>query len=60
MIGTILDVELKKTRKKESIRFPDASGLKHKRKSNICVVVDTSGSVSDKELCDFFSEIHHV
>ena len=60
MIGTVIDVELKKTRKKESIRFPDASGLKHKRKSNICVIVDTSGSVSDKELCEFFSEIHHV
>ena len=60
MIGTIIDVELKKTRKKESIRFPDASGLKHKKKSNICVIVDTSGSVSNQELCDFFSEIHHV
>ena len=60
MIGTILDIELKKTRKKESIRFPDASGLKHKRKSNICVIVDTSGSVSNDELCDFFSEINYV
>lgn len=60
MIGTIQDIELKKTRKRESIRFPDASGLKHKRKSNICVIVDTSGSVSNKELCDFFSEINHV
>lgn len=60
MIGTIIDVELKKTRKKESIRFPDASGLKHKKKSNICVIVDTSGSVSNQELCDFFSEIKHV
>lgn len=60
MIGTAIDVELKKTRKKESIRFPDASGLKHKKKSNICVIVDTSGSVSNKELCDFFSEIYHV
>lgn len=60
MIGTIIDIELKKTRKKESIRFPDASGLKHKKKTSICVIVDTSGSVSNKELCDFFSEIHHV
>lgn len=60
MIGTMLDIELKKTRKKESIRFPDASGLKHKRKSNICVIVDTSGSVSNEELCEFFSEIYHV
>jgi predicted metal-dependent peptidase len=60
MIGTVIDVELKKTRKKESIRFPDASGLKHKKKSSICVIVDTSGSVSNNELCDFYSEIHHV
>ena len=60
MLGTIIDIELKKTRKKESIRFPDASGLKHRKKSNICVIVDTSGSVSNQELCDFFSEIYHV
>ena len=60
MLGTAIDINLKKTRKKESIRFPDASGLKHKKKSSICVIVDTSGSVSNKELCDFFSEINHV
>ena len=60
MIGTVQDIELKKTRKRESIRFPDASGLKHKKRSNICVVVDTSGSVSKKELKEFFSEIYHV
>lgn len=60
MLGTIIDVDIKKTRKKESNRFPDASGLKHKRKSNIFLVIDTSGSVSDSELCDFFSEIHHI
>lgn len=60
MLGTIIDVDIKKTRKKESNRFPDASGLKHKRKSNIFLVIDTSGSVSDKELCDFFSEINHI
>lgn len=60
MIGTIQDIELKKTRKKESIRFPDASGLKHKKRSNICIVVDTSGSISNKDLVDFFAEIYHV
>jgi len=60
MIGTVQDIELKKTRKRESIRFPNASGLKHKKRSNICVVVDTSGSVSNRELEDFFSEIHHA
>ena len=60
MLGTIIDVDIKKTRKKESNRFPDASGLKHKRKSNIFLVIDTSGSVSGKEACDFFSEINHI
>lgn len=59
-IGTIVDIELKKTRKKESIRFPDACGLKHKKKSQVMVAVDTSGSVSSKELQDFFSEISHI
>ena len=59
-LGSVLDVELRKSRKRENIRFPDASGTKHKRKSQIFVVVDTSGSVSPTDLCDFFSEIHHI
>lgn len=59
-LGTMIDVELKKTRKRESVRFPGASGSKHKRKAKVLVVVDTSGSISTKDLCDFFSEINHV
>lgn len=59
-LGSVLDVELRKSRKRENIRFPDASGTRHKRKSQIFVVVDTSGSVSPTDLCDFFSEIHHI
>lgn len=59
-LGSIIDIELKKTRKKESIRFPDCAGIKHKRKAQILVVVDTSGSISKNDLCDFFSEIHHI
>lgn len=59
-LGSVIDVELKKSRKKESIRFPDASGIKHKRKAQIFVIVDTSGSISSTDLCDFFSEIHHI
>lgn len=59
-LGTMIDVELKKTKKRESIRFPGASGSKHKRKAKVLVVVDTSGSISQNDLCDFFSEIHHV
>lgn len=59
-LGSVIDVELRKSRKRENIRFPDASGTRHKRKSQIFVVVDTSGSVSPTDLCDFFSEIHHI
>lgn len=60
MIGTIMDISLRKSRKKESLRFPDVSGIKHRKKTRIMVAIDTSGSVSNKELCDFFSEITHV
>lgn len=59
-LGTALDEQIRKSRKKESLRFPDASGIKHKRKSNILVAIDTSGSVSNEDLCDFFSEINHI
>lgn len=59
-LGSVLDIELRKSRKRENIRFPDASGTRHKRKSQIFVVVDTSGSISPNDLCDFFSEIHHI
>ena len=59
-LGSIIDVEIKKSRKKESVRFPDAAGIKHRRKSKVFVIVDTSGSISHTDLGDFFSEIHHV
>lgn len=60
LIGTQISIDLKKTRKKESIRFPDSSAVKYRKKSKIFVAIDTSGSVNDKELCDFFSEINHI
>lgn len=59
-LGSVIDIELRKTRKKENIRFPEASGTRHRKKSQIFVIVDTSGSISEKDLCDFFSEIHHI
>jgi predicted metal-dependent peptidase len=59
-LGSVIDIELKKSRKKESVRFPDCAGIRHKRKSQILVVVDTSGSISKNDLCDFFSEVHHI
>lgn len=60
MIGTAQSIDLKKTRKKESIRFPDSSAVKYRKRSQILVAVDTSGSVNNQEICDFFSEINHI
>lgn len=60
MLGSIYDVNIKKTRRKESIRFPESAGIKHKKKVSILVAVDTSGSVSNSELVEFFSEITHI
>lgn len=50
----------KKTRRKESKRFSGSPALRIKTKQHILVAVDTSGSVSDTELQEFFSEIYHI
>lgn len=60
MLGSVYDVSLRSTRYKENVRFPDAAGIKHNKKVRIMVAVDTSGSVADNELEDFFSEINHI
>ena len=60
MIGNTITSEITLTRMRPNKRFPDARGFKMKRKPSILVGVDTSGSVSDKELQEFFSEIHHI
>jgi predicted metal-dependent peptidase len=59
-LGSIYDVNIKSTRRKESKRFEGAAGIQHRKKVSILVAVDTSGSVSDKELKEFFSEIDYV
>lgn len=50
----------KSTRRKESLRFAGALGHKLAKKHTILVGVDTSGSIGQKELDEFFSEIYHV
>jgi predicted metal-dependent peptidase len=60
MLGSIYDVNIKSTRRKQSKRFEGAAGIQHKKKVSILVAVDTSGSVSTKELQDFFSEIEYI
>ena len=60
MLGSIYDVNIRSTRRKVSKRFDEAAGIQHKKKVSILVAVDTSGSVSQKELQEFFSEIDYA
>lgn len=59
-VGNSIDVIHKKTRRKESLRYEDNPGLKYKRKINILVMIDTSGSIKQEELQAFFNEIYHI
>ena len=56
-IGNEFSDVIKKSRKRESKRFPDAAGNRHKRKSHILVAIDTSGSVSMPEYREFFGQL---
>jgi predicted metal-dependent peptidase len=53
-------VYTKKLRRKFNKRFEDNPGLKIKQRRHILVAIDTSGSVSDTELKEFFHEIDHI
>jgi predicted metal-dependent peptidase len=50
----------KKLRRKYNKRYIENPGLKVKFKNHILVGVDTSGSVSNKELVEFMSELNHM
>ena len=59
-VGGSIKTFTKKTRRKLSRRYEGQPGLRVKQKKHILVAVDTSGSVSDDELVEFFGEIHHM
>lgn len=59
-LGISSEVYTKKSRRKESKRFVDSAGLKIKQRHHILVGIDTSGSVSNEELLEFFSELFHM
>jgi len=50
----------KKSRRKLNKRYHENPGIKIKQKQNILAAIDTSGSVSDKDLQEFFAEIKHM
>jgi len=53
-------IETKKTRKKPNIRFGSGPAIKINPKRKTLVAIDTSGSVSDNDLVEFFNEIEHI
>jgi len=58
--GGSSEVFTKKLRRKDNRRFEENPGLKIKNKRHLLVAIDTSGSVSDKEVKEFLNEIHHI
>jgi predicted metal-dependent peptidase len=53
-------VYTKKTRRKPNKRFGEGPALKIKQKKRTLVAIDTSGSVSNDDLLEFFNEIYHI
>lgn len=58
--GSSNKIYTKKTRRKLNKRFQENPALKIKPKKQVLVGVDTSGSVSSKDLQEFFGEIYHM
>lgn len=56
-LGNEFSERVRKSKKRESRRFPDAAGNRHQRKSRILVAIDTSGSISMPEYNEFFGQI---
>jgi len=59
-VGNSSIVYTKKLRRKYNKRYSANPGLKIKFKNHILVGVDTSGSVNNDELKEFFSELAHM
>lgn len=56
-LGNEFTEDIRKSKKRESRRFPDAAGNRHQRKSHILVAIDTSGSVSMPEYMEFMGQL---
>ena len=59
-VGNSSIIYTKKLRRKYNKRYAANPGLKIKFKNHILVGVDTSGSVNNEELKEFFSELAHM
>lgn len=59
-VGKSTKTYTKKSRRKYNKRLPDFPGLKIRRHKHILAAIDTSGSVSTKELKEFLNELGHL
>lgn len=59
-IGNQYDENKKSSRRKESKRFSGSAGSKHTKRTRMLVGIDTSASVSNKELHEFVSELTYM
>lgn len=53
-------VYTKKLKRKPNKRFDENPGLKIKQRRHMLLAIDTSGSVNENELKEFFNEIDHI
>lgn len=51
---------LKNTIRRPSKRYGTTPGIKVKRRHRLLLAIDTSGSVQQQELAEFFGEIYHI
>jgi predicted metal-dependent peptidase len=58
--GGSTKIYTKKLHRKYNKRFEENPGLKIKPRRHVLVAVDTSGSVSNTELVEFFHEVYHI
>lgn len=59
-IGNEFSEDIRKSRRRQSKRFPDSPGNVHRRKSHILVAIDTSGSISMPEYMEFMGQIRSL
>jgi predicted metal-dependent peptidase len=59
-VGGSTETFTKKTRRKYNKRYDENPGLKIKYQKHVLVGIDTSGSVSTKELEEFMGEMYHI
>jgi predicted metal-dependent peptidase len=59
-VGTSTKTWVHKTRRKKSNRFKGMPGKREQYFSRILVGIDTSGSVNDEELREFYNELVHM